>query len=50
MDPSDFTQGLCFKEESMFIEAQEAGVSSCRSTGPKEEFIEKAYDHVQDAQ
>ena len=33
--------GLRFKEKCMFIGAPEAGVSSCRSTGPRGDIIAK---------
>ena len=40
----DFRRGLWFEEECMCIEAPEAGVSTCRSTGPNGELFERTYD------
>ena len=35
----DFRRGLWFKEDGLFMEAQEAGLSTCRSSGSKESSL-----------
>ena len=46
MDPKDFRKSLWFKEKCMSIEAPQDGFSTCRSTCPKGEAIERTYDYV----
>ena len=43
--PEDFEKSLWFQRETMHVVAPK-GVSTCRSKGPKEVWIERTYDYV----
>ena len=45
MCPEDFEKSLWFRMEMMHVVAPKEA-STCRSKGPKEEWIERTYDYV----
>ena len=45
MGPEDFEKSLWFQKEQMHVVAPEEA-STCRSKGPKGEWIERTYDNV----
>ena len=46
MNRTNFKKSLWYKRKHMFIEAPGEGLSTCRSKGPNDEFIERTYDCV----
>ena len=45
MSPEDFEKSFWFRKDQMHVIAPE-GVSTCRSTNAKREWVEKVYDYV----
>ena len=45
MNPENFEKSMWFQSMQMYIEAPNEA-STCRSKGPKGEWIERTFDHV----